>query len=175
MAARPAGSLNPHLHRVDRLRIALAIALVSVLVSPLSPLGSLLAPGAAADDTINTDNTDNTDNTENTCRAKPIVVKIHADWCATCKRLDAIWTQLDTDMGDQVQVVTLDVSDRVAFQESQATAKELGLEDFFQEYRSKTGTIAVLDCNSREPVAVMNGELDLGKYREAIAEASRSS
>jgi thiol-disulfide isomerase/thioredoxin len=169
MAARPAGSLNPHLHRVNRLRIALAIALVSVLVSPLSPLSSLLAPSAAADDT------DNTEDTEDTCRAKPIVVKIHADWCATCKRLDAIWTQLDTDMGDQVQVVTLDVSDRVAFQESQATAKELGLEDFFQEYRSKTGTIAVLDCNSREPVAVMNGELDLGKYREAIAEASRSS
>ncbi|MBW2697598.1 MAG: hypothetical protein JRE70_14060, partial [Deltaproteobacteria bacterium] len=159
-------------HREDRLRIALTIALVSVLVSPLSPLSSLLAPSAAADDTINTINTENT---ENTCQAKPIVVKIHADWCATCKRLDAIWTQLDTDMGDQVQVVTLDVSDRVAFQESQATAKELGLEDFFQEYRSKTGTIAVLDCNSREPVAVMNGELDLGKYREAIAEASRSS
>jgi thiol-disulfide isomerase/thioredoxin len=160
MTAQPARSFKPHLNRVHCLRIAFAIALVFQLVSPLS---SLLATSAAADDA------------EDTCQATPIVVKIHADWCGTCKVLDSIWTQLESDMGDQVQVVKLDVSDRVAFQESQATAKELGLEDFFQEYRSKTGTIAVLDCNSREPVAVMNGELDLGKYREAIAEASRSS
>jgi len=146
MAARPARSLC----------IALAIALPCLLSSPL-------AANAAAK------------KAKNTCQAAPIVVKIHADWCATCKALDSIWTQLDTDMGDRIQIVELDVSDRVAFRESQATAIELGVEEFFQEYRSKTGTVAVFDCNSREPVAIMNGERDLGKYLDAIAKASRSS
>jgi thiol-disulfide isomerase/thioredoxin len=107
------------------------------------------------------------------CSAKPIVVKIHADWCATCKMLDAVWTQLRTDMADQINVVELDVSDRVAYQESEARAEQLGLTDFFRKYRSKTGTIAILDCNSLEPVAIMNGERDIAKYREAIARASR--
>jgi thiol-disulfide isomerase/thioredoxin len=105
------------------------------------------------------------------CIAKPYVVKIHADWCGTCKALDAVWAQIETDLGNQVTVVTLDVSDRIAYQESQAAAERLGISEFFQEYRSRTGTVAVLDCNTREPVAIMSGERSLEKYRSAIARA----
>lgn len=109
------------------------------------------------------------------CTAKPLVVKIHADWCGTCKAMSSVWTRIGDEMGDQARIVELDVSDRVAFGESQTTAEELGIGEFFREYRSRTGTIAVLDCRSFEPVAVMNGERDIAKYREAIIQASRSS
>jgi thiol-disulfide isomerase/thioredoxin len=109
------------------------------------------------------------------CGDKPYVVKIHADWCASCKALESVWQRIETDLGDRATTVTLDVSDRVAYMESQATAEHLGIQEFFQEYRSRTGTIAVLDCNTHEPVAIMSAERDFEKYREAVARAGSPS
>jgi thiol-disulfide isomerase/thioredoxin len=109
------------------------------------------------------------------CSAKPYVVKIHADWCGSCRALESVWQRIETDLADQATAVTLDVSDRVAYTQSQAEAERLGISEFFQEYRSRTGTIAVLDCNTREPVAIMNAERDLEKYRQAIARAGGAS
>ena len=110
-----------------------------------------------------------------TCSAKPYVVKIHADWCGSCKALESVWQRIETDLADQATAVKLDVSDRVAYAESVAEAEHLGISDFFQEYRSRTGTIAVLECNTRQPVAILNGERDLEKYRAAIARANGTS
>jgi thiol-disulfide isomerase/thioredoxin len=106
------------------------------------------------------------------CESKPYVVKIHADWCASCKASEATWARVESDLGGQATVVTLDVTDRVAFQESKLEAERLGISEFFQEFRSKTGTIAVLDCRTREPVAKLTGERSLARYREAITKAS---
>jgi thiol-disulfide isomerase/thioredoxin len=109
------------------------------------------------------------------CNGKPYVVKIHADWCGSCKALKSVWQRIETDLGDQAIIVTLDVSDRVAYMESQATAERLGIGEFFQEYRSRTGTIAILDCKTHEPVVIMSAERDFEKYREAVARAGSPS
>lgn len=106
---------------------------------------------------------------------KPYVVKIHADWCASCRALESVWERIKSDLGDQATAVTLDVSDRVAYTESQAAAERLGISEFFAQYRSKTGTIAVLDCRSGKPVAVMNAERDFEKYRAAVVLARGAS
>ena len=90
-----------------------------------------------------------------TCTEKPVVVKIHADWCGTCRALETVWSSLRDDLGQQARLIELDVTDRVAYQQSESRADELGIRAFFDEYRARTGTIAVLDCASREPVAVM--------------------
>lgn len=109
------------------------------------------------------------------CSGKPYVVKIHADWCGSCKALKSVWQRIEIDLRDQATIVTLDVSDRVAYRESEATAERLGIREFFQEYRSRTGTVAVLDCKSHEPVAIMSAERDFEKYREAVARAGSPS
>ena len=140
---------------------AAALAVAFALVTSLS--SGLWAPVASAQDSATR------------CDSKPFVVKIHAAWCATCKSLDATWAQIRSELSDQAIVVELDVSDRVAYQESRAEAERLGIADFFQEYRSQTGTIAVLDCKTREPVVILRGERDLEKYRDAVARAGRSS
>ena len=106
------------------------------------------------------------------CESKPYVVKIHADWCASCKASKSTWAQVQSELSTQATLVTLDVTDRVAFQESRLQAERLGISEFFQQYRSKTGTIAVLDCRTREPVAKLTGERSLARYREAISKAS---
>jgi thiol-disulfide isomerase/thioredoxin len=104
--------------------------------------------------------------------AKPYVVMIHADWCGTCKALKSVWRQIQTDLADESTAVTFDVTDRPAYAESLAAAQQLGIAAFFHDYRSKTGTIAVLSCKTREPVAIMGGERDLEAYRAAIAKAA---
>lgn len=109
------------------------------------------------------------------CNGKPYVVKIHADWCWSCKALKSVWQRIETDLGDQAIIVTLDVSDRAAYMESQATAERLGIGEFFQEYRSRTGIVAILDCKMHEPVVIMSAERDFEKYREAVARAGSPS
>jgi len=115
--------------------------------------------------------TSNQADTPGACDGKPYVVKIHADWCGACKALEPVWAQIETELSDQATVVSLDVTDRVGYSKSVATAERLGISEFFREYRRRTGTIAVLDCKTRKTVAIMNAEHDLEKYRQAVARA----
>ena len=55
---------------------------------------------------------------------------------------------------DGAERVVLDVTDRETVAASSAEAKRLGLDAFFSQYKSSTGTIAVLDPETREPVEV---------------------
>ena len=109
------------------------------------------------------------------CSEKPYVVMIHADWCGTCRALESTWAQIRTELGDQATLLLLDVTNRTAFEESRAKAARLEIDEFFHEYRSRTGTIAVLDCKTRKPVAVVTGDRDLTTYRKAVARAARTS
>jgi thioredoxin-like negative regulator of GroEL len=103
--------------------------------------------------------------------AKPMIVKIHADWCGTCQKLNATMAELESQVGSQATLVVLDVTDREAVERSTAEADRLGIRSFFDQYKGSTGTVAVLTA-SGEPVSVMKGELDADKYVAALAEAS---
>ena len=56
-----------------------------------------------------------------------------------------------------------DVTDRGAIERSRAEAQRLGLEAFFDAHKSKTGTVAVLNGATREPVSVMKGETRISR------------
>ena len=109
------------------------------------------------------------------CQSGPYVVKIYAEWCGTCEAIAPTWEQLGAEVGDGATLVTLDVTDRAAAEASRAKAEELGITDFFLEYRRQTGTVAVIDCETLEPVSILRAERNLSKYREAIAKASPAS
>ncbi len=103
--------------------------------------------------------------------AKPLLVKIHADWCGTCTRLNSTWEALRKEHGDEVRFVILDVTDQKATEQSRQTAQELGIDAIFEMYRSKTGTVAVVDGSTLQTVEVLKGEFDVARYRPAIQKA----
>jgi len=118
-------------------------------------LASVAAP-AAAEDPANS----------------PLLVKIHADWCGTCTRLNPTWDALQAKYGDSVQLVVLDVTDKEALVRSTAEADRLGIREFFDDYKSKTGTIGVLNGSNGEVVRVLKGETDATAYEAPLAHAA---
>jgi thiol-disulfide isomerase/thioredoxin len=103
--------------------------------------------------------------------SRPLVVKIHADWCGACQLLGPTWERVEKELAKEAQVVTLDVTDRSATRRSAATAAALGISPFFEKNRDRLGTIAVLRAGSREPVEVFHGELDFVAYVDAVRRA----
>ena len=106
---------------------------------------------------------------------KPLVVKIHADWCGTCTRLEPTWQALRERYAGQANLVVLDVTDCGSVAEAGEHADRLGIRRFFDAYKSKTGVVAVIDGSSGEPVSVLKGETDARRYEAPIAEALQRS
>ena len=102
---------------------------------------------------------------------QPLFVKVHAELCGTCTRLEPTWSALQQEFGDQATFVVLDVTDRGALERAQAEADRLGIGAFFAVHKARTGTIGILDGKTGEPLAVMKGETDVTRYREAWARA----
>jgi len=96
------------------------------------------------------------------------LVKIHADWCGVCTRLLPLWSRLGEEYGDSVRMVVFDVTDRAAVERSSQEAARLGLGEFFDAHRSRTGIIAVLDATTRAPLAVFQGEMDFAEYQSVL-------
>jgi thiol-disulfide isomerase/thioredoxin len=139
------------------MRSIVPTALLCVALS-CGALMLLIAPGAGAGEQS----------------GNPQVVKIHADWCGTCTKLNPTWDALREEYGDSVDFVVLDVTDREAKSASEATAKQRGLEQIFKTYGGRTGTILIVAPGGDEPVAVLAGETDVAAYDEPIAEARSS-
>ena len=106
------------------------------------------------------------------CETKPIVVKIHADWCGSCRATQPTWERVVAELSNRATMVRFDVTDRASYESAVAEAARLEIGDFLRAYRRRTGTIAVLDCETRQPLVVLSGERDFSKYREAIEEAN---
>ncbi len=101
---------------------------------------------------------------------RPMIVRIHADWCGTCAKLTPIFEALERDVGNQALIVALDVTDRTMLEKSREQADRLGIRGFFAANQSKTGTVAVLDERG-QIVALGRGELDPAWYIEALRKA----
>ncbi len=105
----------------------------------------------------------------------PLVVKIHADWCGTCVQLIPVWEELQAGYGDSVRFVVLDVTDRRAAIEAGIEAERLGINEFFDEHKGRTGTIAILDPATGKAVEIFKGETDAEVYESPLAALLKAS
>ena len=100
--------------------------------------------------------------------AKPMVVKLHAQWCAVCMVTKDIWSQIEKTYAGRVNLVVLDFTTQASTDASRAEAARLGLTKVFDEYEGVTGTILVVDGRTRGVTADIGGRRDFAEYRAAI-------
>ena len=98
---------------------------------------------------------------------QPMIVKVHADWCGTCRRLDATFEVLEREVGTRARIVVLDVTDDKRSTRARRQAAELGIEAFFDEYQRRTGTVGILAADGT-PIEVLKGERRVEKYVEIL-------
>jgi len=106
--------------------------------------------------------------------SKPIVIKVHAQWCPVCIMTKGIWDEVASSYAGKVKLVVFDVTDERRKEASRAEAGRLGLGDFFDENGNWTGTIFVLDGRTKALTATLHGDRNFANYRAAIDQALRA-
>jgi thiol-disulfide isomerase/thioredoxin len=104
----------------------------------------------------------------------PTVVDVYASWCPACKAIAPTLSSLKEEYKGKVNFVVLDVTDRPATNQAQATAQKLGLAKFLEANKSATGTVAVIDPATGEIISQFRGNTNKEDYVAGIqAVASR--
>ena len=101
---------------------------------------------------------------------RPTVAIIRADWCSACQKLEPTMMELKSQYGDRIDFVILDVTDDQKTAQSAATARKLGLGNFFEANKQKTSTVVVLSP-SRKIVFQTMHNYDREAYIKAFDEA----
>lgn len=102
----------------------------------------------------------------------PMIVKIHADWCVKCQAIAETWHRIEKELAGEARIVVLDVTDETRLKATQVKARELGLEKFFAENTSRTGSVAVFETGAVNPDTVLVAETNFDVYVRALKKAS---
>jgi thiol-disulfide isomerase/thioredoxin len=104
----------------------------------------------------------------------PFVVKIHARWCPVCMATKPSWTKLQKSFRERVRFVVFDVTSGSSKAASHAEAVRLGLGEFFEAYSGRLGSVFVLNGDSKEVLASLDGLHGYAAYAGSIEEALNS-
>lgn len=101
-------------------------------------------------------------------QGKPVVVRIHADWCPACKATQATYESVRVRYSDQATFVTFDVTDAKTAAAAATEAKKLGLGKLFDAKKTATSTVAVINPKTGVVSASLYNENAPGAYAKAI-------
>jgi thiol-disulfide isomerase/thioredoxin len=101
-------------------------------------------------------------------QGKPTVADVYATWCPACKAIAPTLSSLKEEYKGKINFVVLDVSDRAATTQAQATAQKLGLTKFLEANKSSTGTVAVIDPATGEIISQFRGNTNKEDYIAGI-------
>jgi thiol-disulfide isomerase/thioredoxin len=104
-------------------------------------------------------------------QGKPVVVRIHADWCPACKATQATIDELKQSYAGRINFVQFDVTNANTAAASQAEAQKLGLEKFYDAAKSATSTVAVIAPKDGKVYAAFYNDNAIGDYKTAIDNA----
>lgn len=104
-------------------------------------------------------------------QGKPVVVRIHADWCPACKATQSTIDDLQKAYVGRINFVQFDVTNAKTAAASQAEAQKLGLEKFYDASKAATSTVAVIDPQNGKIYATLYNDGDLKDYEVAVNQA----
>ena len=104
-----------------------------------------------------------------------IAVRVHADWCRTCQKLDPVFAKLKSRSKDKpVLFVTFDRSNKATSQQAEYLAGVLGLDTVWLKHGDKVGTIVLIDAKRKSFVASLSAKSTLETLEAAIHSALSS-
>jgi thiol-disulfide isomerase/thioredoxin len=101
-------------------------------------------------------------------QGKPVVVDIYASWCPGCKNIAPTLSQLKQQYGTKANFIVFDVSDSKKTQTSMKMAAKLGLTSFFNENKSQTSTVAIIDPASGKIIKQFRNNPELADYTSTL-------
>jgi thiol-disulfide isomerase/thioredoxin len=107
-------------------------------------------------------------------QGKPVLVRIHADWCPACKATQATIDELKRSYGEKINFVQFDVTNAVTAAASQAEARKLGLEKFYDDAKAATSTVAVIQPKDGKVYATFYDDSTISDYESAINAALKA-
>ncbi|MBA2735027.1 MAG: redoxin domain-containing protein [Acidobacteria bacterium] len=82
-------------------------------------------------------------------KGQPMVAIIRADWCSACQKLEPAMAELMEQYKDRINFVVLDVTTDEKTAASSATARKLGISNFFKANKKKTSTVAIFGAKKK--------------------------
>jgi thiol-disulfide isomerase/thioredoxin len=107
-------------------------------------------------------------------QSKPVVARIHADWCPACKATQPTIDALRAAYTGRINFVQFDVTNAKTAAVSQALARKLGLERFYEGTKAATSTVAVIDPQNGKIYATLYNDGNLGDYEAAVNDVLRA-
>ena len=107
-------------------------------------------------------------------QGKPVVVRVHADWCPACKATQATIDDLKQSYAGKINFVQFDETNAKTAAASQAEAQKLGLEKFYDAAKTATSTVAVIEPMDGKVYATFYNDSTLGDYKMAIDDALKA-
>ena len=99
-----------------------------------------------------------------------VVVKMHADWCPSCKALEPTLAELKSELKDEpVLFLTLDITNPVNTEQSRLLAESLGIENLVKK-NNKTGLVLVYDPKTMKTKHVFTKSDDMDNMKDSIME-----
>ncbi len=141
-------------------------------------LGGLMAVVIAAGFTFAGDQAGAKSKAEPESAATPpalYAVRMHADWCAACGKLDPAYSKLIRESGElPVLFVTLDMTDQITRRQAAYLASSLGLGQLWAKQRNKVGNIVFVDAADKGTVSSVPASGDVKVLRAALRQAVNS-
>jgi thiol-disulfide isomerase/thioredoxin len=104
-------------------------------------------------------------------QGKPVVVRIHADWCPACKATASTLDAVRAKYGTKITYVQLDVTNAKTAAAAQELAKADGLGKFFDATKTATSTVAVVDPKTGAVIGQFYNDTNEADYDTAIDKA----
>jgi len=104
-------------------------------------------------------------------QGKPVVVDIYASWCPACKNIAPTVSQIKQQYAGKINFITLDVSSKASSIKAEATAKKLGLSQFFGANKTQTGSLTIVDPATGKILAQHRNNADLTAYSTVLDSA----
>jgi thiol-disulfide isomerase/thioredoxin len=101
-------------------------------------------------------------------QGKPVVARIHADWCSACKATQSTIDALRQAYTGKINFVEFDVTNAKTAAASQEEAEKLGLGKFYEASKAATSTVAVINPQNGKIYATLYNDSNVDDYKTAI-------